>query len=206
MTNIAAPSSESSSAYNTYNKLNLLNSAFVFYIPVYINMNNTITNTSSGAVSDNNSQTNTTTTMPISTAVTSAGFSYTSNYISKIEPGSDVATIKGAIESVSGNGSVFITNASGAKVTSGVVGTGFKVSITNNSKTEVLEVVIIGDSSGDGVINALDLLQVQKNILGLSTLNGANAQAADTSKDGNINALDLLQVQKHILGLSKVNI
>ena len=200
MTNIAAPSSESSSAYNTYNKLNLLNSAFVFYIPVYINMNNTITNTSSGAVSDNNSQTNTTTTMPISTAVTSAGFSYTSNYISKIEPGSDVATIKGAIESVSGNGSVFITNASGAKVTSGVVGTGFKVSITNNSKTEVLEVVIKGDTSGDGVINALDLLQVQKGILGTYSLTGAYNQAADTSKDGNINALDLLQVQKHILG------
>ncbi len=200
MTNIAAPSSESSSAYNTYNKLGLLNSAFVFYIPIFNNMDNTITNTSSGAVADPSGGSTSTSSMPISTIVTSSGFSYTSNYISKIEPGSDVATIKGAIESVSGNGTVTITNASGAKVTSGVIGTGYKVSITNNSQTEVLEAVIKGDTSGDGVVNALDLLQVQKNILGTYSLNGSYNKAADTSSDGNINALDLLQVQKHILG------
>ena len=71
-------------------------------------------------------------------------------------------------------------------------------------ETEVLEVIIKGDTSGDGVINALDLLQVQKNILGTYTLTGAYLEAADTSKDGVVNALDLLQVQKNILGTFEI--
>ncbi len=38
MTNILAPSSESSKIYDAYNSTNKLNSAFTFYIPVYDNM------------------------------------------------------------------------------------------------------------------------------------------------------------------------
>ena len=44
--------------------------------------------------------------------------------------------------------------------------TGYKVSINNQSSTEVLEVIIKGDTSGDGEINALDVLQIVKNISG----------------------------------------
>jgi len=80
------------------------------------------------------------------------------------------------------------------------VATGDKVIINNQSETETLEIVIKGDTSGDGVINALDLLQVQKNILGTYILTGAYLEAADTSKDNQVNALDLLQIQKNILG------
>ena len=54
--------------------------------------------------------------------------------------------------------------------------------------------------SGDGKVNALDLLQMQKSILGQKSLNGSYSQAADVSGDGKVNALDLLQVQKNILG------
>ena len=50
----------------------------------------------------------------------------------------------------------------------------------------------------------MDLLQVQKNILGTYTLTGAYLEAADTSKDGVVNALDLLQVQKNILGTFEI--
>ena len=80
-----------------------------------------------------------------------------------------------------------------------------KVNIKNSSETRTLTVVIYGDTSGDGVINALDLLQVQKNILGTYSLSGAYSSAGDTSKDGTINALDLLQVQKNILGTYNIS-
>ena len=112
--------------------------------------------------------------------------------------------LKSAIEAVGGNATVAIFDAKGNAKTSGLIATGDKVSINNQSETEVLEVIIKGDTSGDGVINALDLLQVQKNILGTYTLTGAYLEAADTSKDGVVNALDLLQVQKNILGTFEI--
>ena len=65
-------------------------------------------------------------------------------------------------------------------------------------------VVIYGDTNGDGQISALDLLRVQKDILSLSKLSGFYSSAADTNKDGKVTALDLLQVQKHILKMKSI--
>jgi len=198
MTNIAAPSSEAKTTYNTYKKLNLLNNTFVFYIPVYNNMNDANYSESNGAV--DTPDTNTPSTMEISTIITSSGYKYTSSYITGINPETKVSELKSAIESIGGSNTVNIKNSNDVLVTDGLVGTGFKVSVNNSLKEETLTIVINGDTSGDGVVNALDLLQVQKNILGTYTLSGVYSLAGDTSDDGDINALDLLQVQKNILG------
>ena len=198
MTNLAGAMSEASTAYNAYNKNNLLGLNLTFKIPVYNKMDATIINSGNGAV-DSGDDKPEPSTIPISTIVTSSGYRYTSKYISNIAVGTDVSNVKSAIEAVGGNATVAIFDAKGNAKTSGLIATGDKVSINNQSETEVLEVIIKGDTSGDGVINALDLLQVQKNILGTYTLTGAYLEAADTSKDGVVNALDLLQVQKNIL-------
>lgn len=202
MTNIAAPSSEAKTTYNTYKKLGLLDNVFVFYIPVFNNMDNTNYSESNGAV--DSPDTSTPTTMPISTIVTSSGYKYSTNYITGISVGSTVNEVKNAIESISGTNTVIIKNNSDIEVNDGIIGTGFKVIINNYETEEVLKVIINGDTSGDGVINALDLLQVQKSILGTYTLSDVYALAGDTSEDGVINALDLLQVQKHILGTYQI--
>ena len=199
MTNLAGAMSESSTSFDAYTKNNLLNINLTFKIPVYNKMNATIINSNNGAV-DDGSNTPNPSTIPIYTIVTSSGFRYSSKYISNISPGTDVSVIKSAIEAVGGIGSVNITDVNGNIKTSGFIGTGDKVSINNKETTETLDVVIKGDTSGDGIINALDLLQVQKNILGTYSLTGAYLEAADTSKDNVVNALDLLQVQKNILG------
>ena len=198
MTNVAAPSSESATTYKTYKNLGILESSFIFYIPVFNNMDATITNSPGGAV--DTPDTSTPSALPISTIVTSSGYKYTSNYISGIAVGSDVSSIKANIESVGGSNTVTIYNQSGSVVNNGIVATGYKIVINNSSNVETLEVIIRGDTSGDGVINALDLAQVQKNILGTYNLSGAYFLAGDTSGDGVINALDLAQVQKNILG------
>ena len=161
-------------------------------------MGATITNSPGGAV-DPGDESNPST-LPISTIVTSSGYKYQSGYILGVQIGSDVATIKSNIESVGGANTVTIYNQSGSVVNSGIVATGYKLVINNSSSVETLEIVVRGDTSGDGVVNALDLLQVQKNILGTYNLSGAYSYAGDTSGDGVINALDLLQVQKSILG------
>jgi len=200
MQNIAAPSSESVISFKSYHNLNLLDSSLIFSIPVYKNMNETIDNSNSGAEDDGELDVPKPSSIPIHTIVTSSGFKYTSTSIAGIAPGTSVVSLKSALESVGGNSTVVITDLNGNQVIEGVLGTGFKVSINNQSTTEVLNVVVKGDTSGDGVVNALDLLQVQKNILGTYNFNEASLMAADPSGDGVVNALDLLQIQKHILG------
>lgn len=203
MTNLAGAMSESGTAYNAYNKNNLLELNLTFKIPIFNKMDATIINSGNGAVDDGNDKP-APSTIPISTIVTSSGYRYTSKYISNIAVGTDVSTTKVTLESVGGNATVSILDASGNVKTSGIIATGDKITINNEENTETLEVVINGDTSGDGVINALDLLQVQKNILGTYTLTGAYLEAADTSKDGMVNALDLLQIQKSILGTYEI--
>ena len=110
----------------------------------------------------------------------------------------------GKIEEIISNlqavGAEVKVTSNGKEITSGEVGTGMVVSIGNGETTEEYSIVIKGDTSGDGKINALDLLQVQKSILGTFKLENAYGKAGDTSGDNVINALDLLQIQRNILG------
>ena len=198
MANMQAPSSEASTAYNAYKELGLLDSAFVFYIPVYNNMNASIDNSPSGPVDDGGSSSSPSSSA-IGTIVTSAGYKISGDTIKGISPKTSVETIKGNLEAIAGTGNVKVQAAET------YVGTGSKITITNSSETKTLTVLVYGDTSGDGEIGALDLLQVQKNILGASSLTGVYKEAADTSRDGVIGALDLLQMQKEILGAGKVN-
>ena len=201
-TNLAAPSSESSSTYKSYSESNLLNESFVFYIPVYTGMDATINNSSGGATGEKPESN--LSDLAINTIVTSSGYKYKNGYILGIAVDNDISTVKGVLESVAGYDNVYIMDKNGNKITSGKVATGMKVKITNKTGSETLQIVIKGDTSGDGIINALDLLQVQKYILGTYTLSGVYKEAGDTSEDGAINALDLLQVQKDILGTYEI--
>ena len=197
MTNIAAPSSESKITYNSYKSIGILDIGHTFYIPVYQNMDDTIHNSNNGGSGEEN---NGPTSLPISTIVNSSGYKYASGIISGIKVGTDVSSIINTLQAMSGNPNVTITNGSGNKVTSGTIGTGFKVSISNGETTEELKVVIKGDVDGNGKIDARDLLFIQKDILKTYSLSDVAFKAADISGDEAITALDLLQVQKQILG------
>ena len=83
---------------------------------------------------------------------------------------------------------------------SGNVGTGDTLVITNGSTTKSYKVVIYGDNNGDGKVSILDLLRVQKDILGSSSLSTYDKKASDTNRDGKIDVVDLLRVQKQLLG------
>ena len=191
MTNVKAPEGEASIMYNAYKAVGMLESAFNFIIPVYANMDE---NHNPGTTPDEVGK------VDASVAVISSGYRYETGYISNIEVGTNVGDLKANLESK--GVSVVVTNSSGA-VVDDTLKTGYKVTISGNT-TETLEIVIYGDASGDGEINALDLLKVQKDILGTSKLSGAYNKAGDASKDGSINALDLLKIQKNILGSSEI--
>ena len=162
-------------------------------------MGDTINNSANGAVDDGDNSTKPSD-MDIPTIITGSKLKSLSDYIYGFTVGSDVATVKGIIEGVAGNNTVVIYDSSDNEISSGLIATGQKIKISNKTTSQTFTVVLKGDTSGDGVINALDLLQVQKNILDTYTLTGAYKEAGETSGDGVINALDLLQVQKSILG------
>ena len=301
MTNLRAPLSEASSTYSTYNSFNMLNSSFVFNIPVYNNMekmyvlpspnnpNNYLrelkvngssvtgfdgattsydvyvssstssvslsaktvnsgskisgsisgTGSASGSVnvnegnnaikvsvtaqngsvktytvnvhrekSNTNTNTNTNTNPGTNTdlysVVTKSGYKINSNYVSGISIGTKASSVINSIKKNDANATVVVKNSSGKTIESDFIGTGSTVEITDGDKKTTLTVVIYGDVSGDGKINALDLLKVQKHILGINKLSNSYLSSADPSADGKVNALDLLKIQKHILGINSI--
>lgn len=194
MTNLKGPSGEASIAYNAYKNAGILGSPFIFYIPVFSNVDVPIDNSPGGSIGD--SSNNTSNGMNTETILTSSGLKINGSYLSGIEIGSSLNDLNNKINALGGS-------LSGVDLKS-KVGTGMKINVTNGSETKAYTLVVKGDTSGDGVVNALDLLQVQKGILGTYKMNEAQKLGADTSGDGKINALDLLQVQKSILGTYKI--
>lgn len=120
-------------------------------------------------------------------------------YISNLTLTTKVSDFTNKILATSSTAKITVKNGSTIK-TNGNLYTNDTITITSGTETKTYTVVIYGDVNGDGYINAIDLLKVQKHILKTSLLDGAFKVAADVNKDSSVNALDLLRVQKHILG------
>ncbi|MFA6776947.1 MAG: dockerin type I repeat-containing protein, partial [Bacilli bacterium] len=84
------------------------------------------------------------------------------------------------------------------------IGTGTKLTITNNG-SKTYNLLIYGDNNGDGTIDILDLLKVQKHLLKSAKLIDVYLKSSDTNKDGTVDILDLLTIQKHILGTGNIS-
>ncbi len=88
-----------------------------------------------------------------------------------------------------------------------LIGTGSKIRIVdeNNIIKMEYEVVIYGDLTGDGKINTIDLLVLQRHVLEIEMLNGAFLKAGNINKNGkNPSTIDLLIIQRHILELELI--
>ena len=120
-------------------------------------------------------------------------------YFSGIALNTKTSDITNQVLKISPTAKVEITDCNGTVKEDQILYTGDIISITSANETKKYTVVIYGDTSGDGKINALDLLIVQQHILGVKDLTDAYYKAGDPSKDNSINALDLLIVQQHIL-------
>ena len=103
------------------------------------------------------------------------------------------------------NGSVKITNSNGTAET-GNVGTGDQVRVYDSAGALkfTYNVVIYGDTNGDGKINAQDLLTIQKNNIKVKVLGQVYLTAADVNRDGKVNARDLLMVQKNNIKIQTI--
>ena len=156
-------------------------------------------NNSGGNNQGNNSQNNT------EVNITSGKYRIGS-YITGIEPETGAADFVKNI-AVSASGSVKLLTSSGSE-NSGKVATGNKVAVYDASGNlkKTYDIVIYGDINGDGAVNALDMIKLNRHILGKGTLTGAHLEAADANRKGDGgNALDMIIMNRHILGKSKIS-
>ena len=176
------------------------------------NSNGTLNNGNTGSNDNSNNiekptDSNTSSEVDLSTVIGKSGYKINNNFINGININTGPSSIINSIKKNDADVNVVVKNSKGNIVNDGFVGTGYIIEVSKGDKTIKYDVVIYGDASGDGKINALDLLKVQKHILGLSKLNGSYLSAANSSKDKEniVNALDLLKIQKHILGVNSIS-
>lgn len=145
-----------------------------------------------------------TTPMTTPELINNVGYKIASNYVSNIgEINITPQAIIDKAKSIYPTATVAIKNSADV-VKTGIIGTGDKIVVTNGSQTNAYTIVLGGDTSGDGIIDIKDLLQVQKNILKYSSLVGPYYMAGDVDKDGSVGISDLLKIRKHILGYDTI--
>lgn len=83
------------------------------------------------------------------------------------------------------------------------IGTGSKILIKEDGKIlRKYTIIIYGDSNGDGKINSIDLLVLQRHILQIESLDEIFKKACNINKNGKKpTSIDLLLIQRHILKL-----
>ena len=134
----------------------------------------------------------------VSDALQNAGIGSDEGYIVKIKHDTKVNLIKDKLYSAKAL-NVIITNDNKELNNNSLITTGTKITIKTAMEEKSFTMIVNGDLSGDGKITILDLLQIQKYLLGDKKLSTEALIAADTSNDGKVTILDLLQVQKYLL-------
>ena len=101
-----------------------------------------------------------------------------------------------------------IENYKGEKIENNqLVGTGSKIKIIKDGEVIAEYIVVLyGDVNGDGKINSVDLLVLQRHILEIQTIDEIFQKAGNINKNGRKpTSADLLLIQRHILGLQIIN-
>lgn len=86
------------------------------------------------------------------------------------------------------------------------VGTGSKILVKEDGKLlRKYQIIVYGDANGDGKINSVDLLVIQRHILEIEPLEDIFRKASNINKNGKKpTSIDLLLIQRHILDLQLI--
>lgn len=101
----------------------------------------------------------------------------------------------------------FVNNKSEILEDTDILGTGSKIIVKeNNNILREYKIILYGDSNGDGKINSIDLLVLQRHILEIEEIEDIYRKASNINKNGKRpTSVDLLLIQRHILGLQIIN-
>lgn len=126
--------------------------------------------------------------------ISSNKYNINNGMITDIPQGTTVAQLKRNINY--GSNVITVTNHNNKIVTSGQIGTGWRIDFSGNGKTVSYYTVIIGDVTGEGNINSRDISALSDYLVGKKDLSVYSLFAADLNSDGVCNSLDLLLLNK----------
>ena len=229
MSNIQSPTTESQTNYKAYKANNLLESTMVFKIPVYSNM----PATACVKPADSGNPNNWLKTLSISGYSITPTFAVNNVTDYSLIVGSSVSsiTVSGSpvvsTSSVSGTGTINLIEGTNyikinviaqtgatrtytltvvrgnAAAGSQTIGTDMSASSsggTSGGSTSASK----GDVNGDGKISVLDIVKIQRVIVGLDTADAALTAACDLNGDGKVSVLDIVKLQRHIVGIETI--
>ena len=101
----------------------------------------------------------------------------------------------------------FVNNKNEVLNNSSLLGTGSKIIVKKAGNiVKEYKIILYGDANGDGRINSVDLLIIQRDILEIESLDSIYKKASNIRKNGKEpSSIDLLLIQRHILGLQLIN-
>ena len=104
------------------------------------------------------------------------------------------------------DGNILVNNKNEILSDTDLVGTGSIIRVKENDVVlREYEIILYGDVNGDGKINSVDLLVLQRHILEIEKFSGVFLKAGNIRKNGrNPSSVDLLLIQRHILGLQNI--
>ena len=130
--------------------------------------------------------------------VNSSGYNVNEDKVSGFNIGVSVDSTINNIKERYPSAEVKMYDSSNNEIANGTLSTGQKISITINGNQKQFDVIIYGDTNGDGKISTIDYSKIKAHIRNTLQLEGVYATAADTSKDGKISTIDYSKVKAHI--------
>lgn len=214
MTNVQAPASECVGVYKAYNGNGILDSSMAFNIPVYLNMPEAKTIKPNYYGHPNNWL------RTLSVEGYSLTPTFAANWVndySLIVPKEvesikvSAATVNSTARITSGTGVINLSEGTNyiyinVQAQNGNVRT-YKLVVVRGTATPVTTVDgnrIKGDLNGDGKISTVDIVKVQRIIVGLDALTDDILAVADINGDGKVSTIDIVKIQRHIVGLETI--
>lgn len=140
-----------------------------------------------------------------------SGASYSGQASYSLNKGNNTVTLK--VRSQTGYTNDYVITVNADKACKLYVDYGNGVNIPSNPSTpstpssnpSTPSAIKKGDTNGDGKITLIDLINLQRCLLGKIKLNENQIKAADTNGDGKITLIDLINLQRCLLGKLKLN-
>ncbi|MBQ2900829.1 MAG: cadherin-like beta sandwich domain-containing protein [Agathobacter sp.] len=125
-------------------------------------------------------------------------------YVTGVAPQTTVANFLAGFKFE--NCTLKVLNADGTENT-GTVATGNKLGIyVEGALQKSIDIVIYGDANGDGAIDVMDIIRLNRYILKSVTLEGAYLEAADANRSADgADIMDVIRINRHILGNTSIN-
>ena len=137
--------------------------------------------------------------------ITSSIHTIDDDYVLTVKPNTQYdATFKADFDNDANELVLYLSDGT-TKVTTEIIGTGMILKLERNGQVlDEKAIVILGDTSGDGMHDIEDAVKIVNDYLTINMLDGAYRKAADTSKDGILHIEDAVKVVNQYLGIGNL--